>query len=64
MLVFSMHVISCIIFCRYICENTQEEKAKGIANSPCSANLLGSWLSGVKKTKSSAFLQHEYFSDF
>lgn len=28
-----------VSFSRYICENTQEEKAKGIANSPCSANL-------------------------
>lgn len=68
-LVFFVHVlylydIMCILFLRYICEDIPEGKVKGTANSTCSANLLGSGRSRVKLTKTSVFVEHEYFSDF
>lgn len=46
--------ITCMYFphiCQFVHGNTQEETAKGVANSSCSANPLGSWLGRVKMAK-------------
>lgn len=49
---------------QYVRKSTQEERAKDTANSSCSANLLGSQLSGLKMIKIFIVVEHVYFSDF
>lgn len=39
--------------------NTQEETAKGVAKSSCSANPLGSWLGRVKMAKTITAVEHK-----
>lgn len=55
--------ITCTHFpyiCQFVHGNTQEETIKGLADSRCSANPLGSWLGRVRMGKAITAVEHKY----
>lgn len=48
-----------IYLCQFVHGNSQEETTKGVANSSCSANSLGSWLGRVRMAKTITAVEHK-----